>query len=239
MLDFIYMGLAELWGTESKREIQNENMSLPGFEPATPLFPSWHLRPMSHADSCPAVVWTFTLSWHTNEINQQRERGNKIEHSIPVIIFRIQCRNLPILPNLIQRKLVPARTSLIKRLFPWLTDLLMSCSQPLSFINFSNHRQEIEPSPSVIYGVFRIPLITGIYPSRKFSVLYQLPCYINVKLIASNDVSHVYFHHISLQQTLIRKGTFLNATIIWQKKNLLIKCMSKLGMAMCDTLTHL
>ena len=40
MLDFICIGFGELWAKGSKRNIQNENMPPPGFEPAIPCFPA-------------------------------------------------------------------------------------------------------------------------------------------------------------------------------------------------------
>ena len=53
MLDFIYMGSADLFGTGRERKIQNENMFPVGFEPtprqSTTTDKSQRLRPLGHA----------------------------------------------------------------------------------------------------------------------------------------------------------------------------------------------
>ena len=60
-LDFIYIGFTELWALGSKRELQNENMSPPGIETATPCFPVCR---SNNSAALTAVVKTFTLLIH-------------------------------------------------------------------------------------------------------------------------------------------------------------------------------
>ena len=49
ILDFIYKGSADLFGTRREGKIQNENMFPAGFEPANPRQDSQRFRPLGKA----------------------------------------------------------------------------------------------------------------------------------------------------------------------------------------------